>query len=367
MLTAVAFLALSRPQTPVLKFTTPVVYKGVVKPGRCRIPLEVSGESHLFLVDTGIEKSYVRADVKASLLARDRKATISLGTTSLAVDTLSSPNSSVYNEIPVISGIIGMDILSKLAFSIDYDKGQVTIWPDVSSEEMEKGTFAVGEKYATIPLISEPGYLSLFLMTSLGEAELDTGAAISLLPKSATSSPEVFATSLSKPLELFDGMAGRASQAIVRNLRVGEQDIFCQQFLLSDTANVGVISAGILGKKILFDFPHKRVVFAVPSESGRACASIGALLHGTVEARKGELFLKAQLAKNLGASKNPYVRIVSLDGRTSSEWLAMFLRRDERTADLLRNAYDSLSKTGKVIVEHDGKQERLLIAPYLNP
>ena len=367
MLTSLAFL-LAALQNPAEKVVTPTVIAGVVKPGRCRIPIAVAGKSYLFLVDTGLEKSYIRPDVKAYVLKLDKKATLSLAGGSIAISDLPSPEAAVYTEIPAVGGIIGMDILSKVAFGIDYDKQQLTLWPtDAKQSDIETSFFPAPQKFSSIPLITEPGYVSQFLQTSLGEAELDTGASVGLLAKSAASSPEVFATSLSRPLQLFDGTAGHASQAVVRHLKLGDVDVFCQQFLLSDTADVGVVAASVLGRRVLFDFPDKRVSFVSPSDEERGCSAIGSLLHGTVMAKNGELYLKAQMAKNLGATKNPWVRVVSIDGRKGSEWLSMFLRRDDALAGELRNAYDSLAKNGKVIVERNGKQETLLISPFINP
>src|SRR5256885_17013259 len=72
-------------QTPKLKLTTPVVIAGVVGAGRCRIPIDVAGKTYLFLVDTGIEKSYIRSDVKANALTRDPLAKLILGDISIAV------------------------------------------------------------------------------------------------------------------------------------------------------------------------------------------------------------------------------------------------------------------------------------------
>jgi hypothetical protein len=361
-------LLFSRLQVPKSKDTTPVVFSGPVKAGRCRIPVELGGKSYLFLVDTGIEQSYLRPDVKVAILKQDKKAVLGLGGGSIPIDAIAAQESSVYQEFPPIGGIIGMDILSKVAFSIDYNKQEVSIWPAAATEaDIELGVFADEHKSSTIPLISEPGYQSMFLQTSLGEAELDTGAVVSLLAKTASKSPEVLPTTLTRPMELFDGKAGKATQVVVRQIRLGDDNVFCQPMLLSDTTDVSVISANLFGRKILFDFPHKKLEYAIPSDTERACNAIGALLHGTVEARKSELFLKAQLARNLGATKDPWVRIASIDGRKGSEWLAMFQRRDPAVALALQRAYDSLSKSGKVMVEHDGKQEALYLAPYLNP
>ncbi len=368
MVLAVACAAFALIQIPVIKGVDPIVIAGIVKPGRCRVPILLSGQSELFLIDTGIEKSYVRADVKQKALKSDSKAVLTLGSVSIPLSTIPSQQSTVYQEFPPIGGIIGMDILSKVIFSIDYDKQEVTIWPEAApGKELGAGFFKKDDEIASIPLLKDTGYLAPFIMTSLGEAVLDTGAVTSLLGKRATSSTDVLATSLSRPMEFFEMSAGKATQVVVRNLSLSGHEIFCQPMLLSDTTDVAVISAGLLGRRVLFDLPHKRVEYAVPSEIDRACSAIGSLLHGTVEEKKGELFLRAQSARNLGATKTPSVRIISIDGRKTGEWLAMFRKRDPATADLLRGAYDSLSKNGKVMVEHNGKPEALLLAPFLNP
>jgi len=365
MLSALAF-ACALFQQPFDKPSKPVVLSGPIKAGRCRIPLSVGGQTYLFLIDTGIEKSYIRGDAKAAILKRDEKALLSLAGSSVAVSDLPNQKSSVYLEIPQIAGVVGMDILSKIALSINYDKQQLTLWPENSAEsDIEKAVFPKDQKLANISLIPEPGYLSLFMQTSLGECELDTGASLSLLARSATKSPEVFSTSINKPLELFEGGLGHASQVVVRDFQLGDDDMYCQPFLLSDSADVGVIAASQLSKTIYFDLPGKRVLFAVPTETEQACSAIGALLHGTVMDKNDELYLKAQLARNLGSTQSPWVRIVSIDGKKGSDWLSMYVHRDPSTADGLRKAYDSLSRDGKVIVERNGKQEQLLIAPYI--
>jgi hypothetical protein len=363
---AVLCIALSR-QTPVLKPTAPVVISVPVAPGRCRVPVDVAGKTYLFLIDTGMEKSYIRADVKANALARDPKAELVLGAGSIPIADLPSQSSTVYLEVPAIAGIVGMDVLSKVAFTIDYDKQQLTVWPEnAKQEDMVKGLLQPGQQMASIPLLSEQGYLSLFLQTSLGECELDTGAAVSLLAKAAAKSPEVFQTKLSQPMQLFDGTAGKATQAIVRRMSLGDENLFCQQVLVSDTTDVGVISPNLFGRKVLFDMPGKRVVFAASSPSEQACRTIGALLHGTVEEREGEPFLKAQLVKNLGPGQSPWVRIVSINGHKGSDLLTMLKSKDLLSAVILQKAYDSLATGGKVLIERKGKQESLFVAPYLS-
>jgi hypothetical protein len=355
-------------QTPVTRGVEPVVIPALLNPGRCRISITIAGQPELFLIDTGIEKSYIRSDVKAKVLRADPKAVLTFGAGTIPVSSLPSQSSTVYQEFPPISGIVGMDVLSKVVFSIDFDKHQVMVWSDaVTGNDLGSGFFKPNEEIASIPLLLETGYLAPFVQTSLGEAVIDTGAAVSLLSKNATRSEDVLSTSLSRPMEFFETTAGRATRVVVKELLVGGREIFCQSMLLSDTTDVGVISATLLGRKVLFDIPHKRVEYAVPSDNDRACATFGALLHGTVEEKNGELFLRAQTAKNLGATKSPLVRILSIDGRKSTDWLEMFRNRDPRTPDELRKAFDSLSKKGRVMVEHNGKPEPLLLAPFLSP
>lgn len=354
-------------QNPAAKPATPIVFAGVVGPGRCRIPIQFAKTNYLFLVDTGIETSYIRSDIKAQILKADPKAQLSLGDASVSLRSISTQDSTVYREFPPIAGIIGMDILSKVAFSVDYNTQQVTVWPDKADiGDMEKSVFGPHDKAGIISLISEQGYRSMFLQTSLGESELDTGAPVSMLAKTATESPEVFSTGISAPLELFDGTAGKATQVIVRNMQLGDQQIVCQPFLLSDTADVGVISPNLLGRKILFDFPHKEVEFVPPTGTDRACTAIASMLRGEVQVRKGDLFLKTQKARNLGVTEEQWTRVISIAGRKGSDWLKLFASNDPSTANDLQEAYEAVSRGGEVLVEENGKPTRLLVAPFIH-
>jgi hypothetical protein len=111
--------------------------------------------------------------------------------------------------------------------------------------------------------------------------------------------------------------------------------------------------------------PGKKVMFLATSPSEQACNAIGSLLHGAVVERKGEMFLKVQLIKNLGTGQTPWVRIVSINGHRGSELLAMLKSKDLLSATILQKSYDSLAGSGKVLIERNGKQESLFVAPYI--
>ena len=365
MFAALLFTSLAL-QGPALKVTSPILFRGSVSPGRCRVPLLLGDQMYLFLIDTGIDHSYIRFDVKHKLLIESPDEKLVFGSGSIPVKKMQAVDSTLYREIPPVAGIVGMDLLKHERFTIDYVGQTLTLWPtDKDLPEMSDSVGGDKDRIVTIDLIDEENTPSMFVNTSLGEAELDTGAMLSLLPKTASTSPEVLATKISQPLELFDGTAGRATQAFVRNLSIGSQQIFCQQVLLSDTVNVGVISPSLFAKRVLFDFPNKKIVFAEPDPSWMACKTIGTLVHGMVEERNGEPFLKAQLAKNMGPKSSPWVRIVSIDGHKGSDLLKMLKDKDSLAATIVQHAYDSLAKGGIVLIEHDGKQEKLYVQPFL--
>src|SRR2546423_910060 len=82
-------------------------------------------------------------------------------------------------------------------------------------------------------------------------------------------------------------------------------------------------------RRILFDMPEKKVMFAVPSPSEQACNAIGSLLHGSVAEKSGEMYLKVQLIKNLGPGQSPWVRIVSVNGHKGSGLFSMLKEKDQ--------------------------------------
>jgi len=359
-----AALALAGFQNPAPHVPAPIVLSGALSPGRCRVWVDLAGDKYLFLVDTGMDHSYIRPDLKQNALAKDPNAKIAIADASVPVSKFDTQSSSLYRERPYVGGLLGMDILGKLAFTIDYDSQQVTVWPPAyPADQMEED---LGKSITKLSLLSEPNTTLQFFNTSLGLAQLDTGAAISLLPKTANASPEVFPTKISQPLELFEGVTGKATQSVVRKLAIGDQDLFCQMLLVSDTVDVGVISPNIFSRKVLFDFPNHQIEFSQLSSSDQACRALGAVLHSTVEDRNGEPYMRTQSIKNLGPGQFTWVRVVSINGHKGHDLLTMLENKDLLSATILQNAYDSLANGGTVIVDNGSKQERLYVAPFIH-
>lgn len=353
------------PKTPL---GSPVVLSGPIQPGRCRVAIDLDGHLRLFLIDTGLEHSYIRLDVKRNVLAKDPKAQLTVGTASIAVSDLTTPDSTLYQEVPAVAGVVGLDVLSKIVFGIDYRDRKLTVWPAKSKDAGKDWVLqdSRSQQSIDIPLDIEEGSDVPFVATEYGTCELDTGATITLLPKGAANSTSVIPTNVTQNLELFDGTAGHANQAIANELEIGHQSFFCSPVLVGDQVDVGVFAPSLLGDRVLFDLPNHRISYAGPRpETADAEYALTTLFHTPVQARNGHLYLLAR-GPALDKSTDPWTKLISINGHSADDLLKLFLMQNTQACLIMLHAYNAMPTGCKVVVDQAGKQNTILMSPFLS-
>ena len=354
------------PKAPLIN--APITLTGPIQPGRCRVSLDLDGHPRLFLIDTGLEHSYIRPDVKRNVLAKNPNAQLAVGPASIAISDLTTPNSTLYQEVPAVAGVIGLDVLSKIVFGIDYRGHKLTIWPSSTKDAGQDWLLQdpKSQQPVKIPLEVDQGSDVPFVATEYGTCELDTGATITLLPKGAANSTSVIPSNVTENLELFDGTAGHANQAIANELEIGHESFFCSPVLVGDQVDVGVFAPSLLGDRVLFDLPHHRISYAGPrAETADAEYALTTLFHTTVQARDGHLYLLAR-GPALDKSTDPWTKLISINGHNADDLLGLFLKKDTQACIILLHAYNAMPTGCKVVVDHAGKQTTIIMSPFLS-
>ncbi len=368
---AIAYILVGHSQEAAPKATAveeAVTLSGPIQPGRCRVTLDLDGHPRLFLIDTGLEHSYIRPDVKLNVLAKNPKAQLSVGPASIAVSSLTTPESTLYQEVPAVAGVVGLDVLSKIVFGIDYKNRKLTVWP-ANTKDPGKDWLLEDPKSQepiNIPLDIEEGSNVPFVATEYGTCELDTGATITLLPKGAANSTSVISTNVTENLELFDGTAGHANQAIANELEIGHESFFCSPVLVGDQVDVGVFAPSVLGSRVLFDLPNHRITSAGPRrETADAEYALTTLFHTSVQARNGHLYLLAR-GPAMDKATDPWTKLVSINGHKADDLLRLFLKKDTQACIIMLHAYNAMPAGCKVVVDHAGKQTTITMSPFLS-
>ena len=332
-------------------------------PGRCRVALNLDGHPRLFLVDTGLEHSYLRGDVKKNVLARNPQAEMAFGPASVAIASLETPDSTLYREVPAVAGVVGLDVLSKVAVGIDYLGGEVIVWPAGKHEADETDWVkTAGTDAKTLDIGTPAGGDAPFVRTGFGDCELDTGATISLVPASASNSPSLMSTKLSSDLELFDGTAGRATQAIASEFQVGGESLFGCPVLIGDKAATGVFAPSALGRKVVIDIPNHRLIYAERTPVDDACVALSSLLKTPVVMMKGRLHMLASRPSE--SKRDPWAELISVNGRSAEDVLALYQKRDPEACVVLEHAYAKLPTGCKVVIQKDGKPSTILVGSF---
>jgi hypothetical protein len=330
-----ALLVLSRQSTP-------TQVKGLIDPGRCRIRIPIAGREYTLLVDTGNQGSHLRRDVKAQILRDDPAATLTLGSGSVPVKGLDTGDSTIYDEYPPIEGILGMDVLADLVIGIDYRNKNLVILPTGGGDW-------IGRDATAVPLLYEEDTTCPYVATQFGTSVLDTGATVSLMPKDATSSASIVKTRITRPLELFDASPGDVTLAIATKLEVADRTLFCAPVLLSDVADRGVVAPSLLADRIVIDLADRQLWRPAKTRSATTlCQALSLLFRERVFEDKGGLYLDASLA---GLPKKEFAKIVSVNGRTAADLLALFERRDPKAPEIMRNMFNALRTGCKAVMQ----------------
>ncbi len=356
-----ALHATSQAASPIPR--SPIEIPCDLETGYCFVTIQIDSKPYNFLVDTGNTDSYISRTALRAIARSDKHASFTIGPVTVPVASLSILTKAEDKLALKPDGYLGMDVLSKLIFGIDYEKGQFLVWPAGANRDVamqwvtSRGLGAISEGVA-----GPQGDNRLFIPSGYGgDLCIDTGMNTMLLPENPAKEKDFVDSGIVTPMRIFDRGIGKVKieviphpaglPAMLDNLPV---------FVTSHPMPYGVCGAVLLGPRLLVDGLNKTICKTVGQDDSFEFWTAMAFIYPFVNVIDGKLYIPvnhdtAPHVADKDLPKEGRMEIVSINGISIADLFATYSKHDGAGSQTLKKIIVAVRKGCKADILVDGR------------
>jgi|GEM_PF-5486357 len=327
----------------------------VTKMSGCYIAAEVhtkDGKSHMLLLDSGSNESYVSDSIVSDEERKHGEAVIRLdvGPTQMFAVAQPVPDAKIEASIEGLptEGVLGINLLKQMQLEIDYDA-------QIVSARYGGALSWAGKDYSPILMERDPDNLYT-VAGQVGEVFVrlcvDTGASAMVLD-SGRVKLEGFQKLSSAKLRTFSG-APESSRFLLDSVKLGDQSFpwmvaYSQIWNSSDDGTIGTDQFG--SPRIILDFPGSCLYLAKSNPVSEAAQRVLGL---PVQIDGNALRFRDNLPERFRSSSG--AKIVAIRSMSADTIVAALEGKGPEAAKTLASVFSQIRELGLVTTERDGQR-----------
>jgi len=317
---------------------------------QCDINLQIAGKEYKFLIDTGNDKSYISSEMRKEIAASEKPPFLKLGNLLAPVLQFEDLSKFSLHVVSGVDGVLGMDMLAKLAFGIDYQNKKFFVWPagHVMTSNAIEWLGSHTTTFIVVPMATMPNDDRFYVRSQYGYLTLDTAAPLSLLPSAPDQQKTFLTTGIHHKIDVFNMTLPDTEVKVAGLLQADGLSLENYPVLIcKDLQGIGAVSGAMFGPRILIDGPAQTITVApqrTPDEEFTMTLQV--LTMGDAYLENGKVYVPVDtddVPKKLVPEDKRW-QIIAINKVKLDDLRAMYNNHDPKTGQVVRDIIKALDK-----------------------